>query len=708
MIEPEYEDIQAELSFFDAPSQALVSRRAVLMALAAGASLAMLPEWMTKAAYAAEPLGADEGVLVVIQLGGGNDGLNTVIPTGNGTYYDKRKSLAIPANSALPLASGVGLHPSLVKLKERYDQGKVAVIQGIGHANPNLSHFDSMATWMSGWAGGPTRTGWLGRYLDGLGTDPFYGLTLGSGVPLHLIGSRSMATSLPVSKSNIFGADLSDPVTRRLCDGIKAFGDVSPGLGSLADQVVSAGRRSLDVSTMLAPAYPAQITGASGSLTSQMDLCARLVNANLGVRVFNVSLGSFDTHSGQAGAQKQKFVDLDAAIDTFFKTLAPEFAGRVTLMTFSEFGRRVETNGSSGTDHGTASVAFVVGDKVRGGLYGEQPSLTNLDSAGNMRATVDFHSLYATMTDKWLDGDSRELLGANFEPIDLFLARPNGPVIQRPVPVAPPVVAVPPPAPAATAAVVTGRPVTWPKAYRLVTARGAVHSYGGANTSGDAPSSERAVSVVSTPDQKGYWVATQNGNVHAFGSAGNHGSMAGQRLNAPIVGMAATATGKGYWLLGRDGGIFSYGDAQFFGSTGSLKLNQPVVGITAAPNGGGYWFVASDGGIFSFGPGAQFYGSTGSMRLNKPVVSMAATPSGKGYWLVASDGGIFSFGDAEYFGSTGAMKLNQPIVGLAPTPTGKGYRFVAADGGIFCFGDASFEGGLGAGSDGTPVVGIAT
>ena len=194
----------------------------------------------------------------------------------------------------------------------------------------------------------------------------------------------------------------------------------------------------------------------------------------------------------------------------------------------------------------------------------------------------------------------------------------------------------------------------------------------------------------------GYWTATPSGAVVTHSNATFLGSPAGSgdRLNQPVVGMAAEPAGHGYWLVASDGGIFAYGDARFYGSTGGLRLNQPIVGMAATTDGGGYWLVASDGGIFSYGD-ARFYGSTGGLRLNQPIVGMAATPDGGGYWLVASDGGIFSFGDARFFGSSGSIKLNEPIVGMAATPDGGGYWLVASDGGIFTFGDAAFDGSLG-------------
>jgi len=204
-----------------------------------------------------------------------------------------------------------------------------------------------------------------------------------------------------------------------------------------------------------------------------------------------------------------------------------------------------------------------------------------------------------------------------------------------------------------------------------------------------------------------YWLVASDGGVFAFGGLASLGSMGGQHLDKPIVGMAATADEQGYWLDASDGGIFAFGDAGFYGSMGGQPLNKPVVGMAATPDGGGYWLVATDGGIFAFGD-AGFYGSTGSLTLNRPVVSMAATKDGKGYWLVASDGGIFAFGDASFHGSTGSLTLNRPVVSMAPSGGGGGYWLVASDGGIFAFGDAKFYGSEGGSPLAHPIVAMGT
>jgi hypothetical protein len=255
--------------------------------------------------------------------------------------------------------------------------------------------------------------------------------------------------------------------------------------------------------------------------------------------------------------------------------------------------------------------------------------------------------------------------------------------------------------------------------YWQVASDGGVFNYGAANFYGSAGSlklNAPVVGMAATQDQGGYWLVGSDGGIFSYGDASFFGSTGGMKLNAPVVGMAATPyspgaggapaspAGLGYWLVASDGGVFNYGDAKFFGSTGGTTLNKPIVGIAPTPDGKGYWLVASDGGVFSYGD-ATFYGSTGGMKLNQPIVGMAATPDGKGYWLVASDGGVFSYGDATFYGSTGGTVLNQPVVGISSSPDGKGYWLTAADGGVFNYGDANFYGSSGSIKLNKPVVG---
>jgi len=216
------------------------------------------------------------------------------------------------------------------------------------------------------------------------------------------------------------------------------------------------------------------------------------------------------------------------------------------------------------------------------------------------------------------------------------------------------------------------------------------------------------VGIAETPDGAGYWLVSSDGGVFAFGTARFYGSMGGQLLNRPIVGIAATPDGQGYWLVASDGGVFNYGDAQFHGSMGGLHLNAPVVGIASADDGG-YWLAGSDGGVFNFGD-ASFFGSAGATPLNRPVSGIAASPDGMGYWMVGSDGGVFNYGDAGFFGSVPGQGIvgQPPVDGIARTPTGKGYWLVGATGAVYTYGDAAFLGAPNASKLVASVSGIAS
>jgi lysophospholipase L1-like esterase len=246
--------------------------------------------------------------------------------------------------------------------------------------------------------------------------------------------------------------------------------------------------------------------------------------------------------------------------------------------------------------------------------------------------------------------------------------------------------------------------------YWEVASDGGIFSFGDAGffgSMGGQTLNEPIVGMAALNGRQGYWLVAADGGLFNFGDAGFFGSMGGKTLNEPIVGMAATPDGLGYWEVASDGGIFDFGDAAFFGSMGGMALNKPIVGMAATPDGLGYWEVASDGGIFDFGD-AAFFGSAGSLPLNSPVVGMATAPGGSGYWLVAADGGIFTYGSAGFFGSAGAVPLNKPVVDMAATPDGGGYWLVASDGGIFDYGDAPYLGSMGGTSLAAPVVGAAS
>ena len=396
----------------------------------------MVPGWEDYAAEAA-PIGPRDGILVVLLMGGGNDSLNMVVPTGDSAYYSQRGTLAIPAADALSIGAGVGLHPSLAFLKQRFDAGQLAVVRGVGYPNPDLSHFTSMAIWMQAWGGaglGPG-TGWLGRWLDGMNStpDPFRGLSIGSGVPLHFAGAQTRATA--VGSSPGFGVS-TDANDLRMFQVLKDLGAASTTTGRWGDAIAANEKVLIDTSAAMAPSYTPTLP--TGRLVQELTLAARLINADLGARVIGVSYGDFDSHAAQPAMHEARMAELNAGLQAFFATLSPTYTSRTTVMTFSEFGRRLERNGSNGTDHGTAASMFLIGENVKGGLHGTPPSLTTLSSGRQLVATSDFRQVFSSVLTRWLAADATAILGANHAPFDLFVRTPGQVVPPPPPPVVTP------------------------------------------------------------------------------------------------------------------------------------------------------------------------------------------------------------------------------------------------------------------------------
>jgi uncharacterized protein (DUF1501 family) len=420
-----------------------MSRRSFLQALgvgagAVGAAAAIGSNIVERLeAFGVGSTTADDGILVLVMLDGGNDGLNTVIPYADANYRTLRPGIRYDApgtgaNAVLDIGvAGFGLHPSLVQLRQRYAQGQVAIVNGVGYTPPDMSHFSSMGYWMNGWSTAPPNAfgnGWVGRYLDtlsGAASDELLGVCIGQTVPLHMVGSVARAAGLPTYLNDAFGMDRTDAGDVRMFDTVAGYSTAATGLDQWGDSYARTMKSVLDLATRVQPAY-AQPNNTDAEVVRQLTLVARLINAGLGTRVFHTNLGGFDTHADQRGQHADLLGDFDRAITAFYATLEARFHNNVTILTFSEFGRRPEEN-DAGTDHGTASVNFVIGNNVAGGMHGTPPGLAraSLDSNRNLRPSVDFRSVYANVLREWMKVDPYPILGGQYPSMGLIARAPN-------------------------------------------------------------------------------------------------------------------------------------------------------------------------------------------------------------------------------------------------------------------------------------------
>jgi uncharacterized protein (DUF1501 family) len=361
---------------------------------------------------------------VMIELAGGNDGLSTVVPYGDNNYYGLRGGLAIPAASAsaLPIGQGLGFHPALAYINSRFQGGDVAVLRGIGHPDLDHSHFSGIAKIAAGVSGQalPT-TGWLGRYLDTLNGGSYAGISVGdSGIPLVLRSLSSEVIGIPSNTSGLFGADSSTNRGDRLVyESLSALGALDTGKGVWANKAAKMVQSSMGTAKVIDPIFT-PVADKLHPLARDLSFAARILNLNLGARVISVRIGGFDTHAGQLNVHNKLMTELDLGIKTFFEQLNPAWHNSVVLATFSEFGRRAKANDSGGTDHGAASMAMVIGGRVRGGLYGTQPSLTALDSRGDLQFSMDIRSEFASLLSEWMKVDDQQILGGNFEKLGII------------------------------------------------------------------------------------------------------------------------------------------------------------------------------------------------------------------------------------------------------------------------------------------------
>ena len=363
-----------------------------------------------------------ERILVVVELSGGNDGLNTVVPFGDETYYRVRPNLGIPKSEVLPIADGFGFHPSLVGFERLYKEGLMGIVHGCGYDSPSLSHFSSMGFWHTGVPNGGEPFGWLGRLADGV-----YDHDAQGNVIVNIGTSQSLAVRARNHQPLVFNDPRSfrrqgSEAEKQAIEAMQPASPTNPTLEFLSATATNAVESSQFVREAAA-GYSTPIDYGIGGLSPQLRRVAALINADMPTRIYYVSYSgnSFDTHVHQAAPHARLLAYTADAVRGFIEDLRR--IGRVddvAMMMFTEFGRRVEENASLGTDHGTATPMFVIGPGVKGGLYGRPPSLTDLDD-GNLKMTTDFRRVYATMIEEWLGfSDTESILKGSFDPMGLF------------------------------------------------------------------------------------------------------------------------------------------------------------------------------------------------------------------------------------------------------------------------------------------------
>lgn len=425
----------------DIPQDAYSRRLFLQQGVTLASMMATVPFFVERSAHAMmRPIGSmtssqagvpEDRVLVVVQLGGGNDGLNTVVPYGNDEYYRRRPSLGIKApgqeGGALRIdgVDGVGLHPNMTGLKELMDDGVASIVQGVGYPNPNRSHFASMDIWHTAETSGKG-FGWIGKYFDNTcnGTpEPQAGMAIGNQVPLAMNGSIQSPISFESADAFRWaGQDLHSSL-REPYDNITREGR-TPGTagGSQMDFLM---RTSLDAQLAsdrirAAVAKQTLVQYPGNRLAQQLKIVSAMIRDEMPTRVYYVSLGGFDTHANQSFQHASLMTQLSQSLNAFYKDMkAQGNSKRVLTMVFSEFGRRVSQNASGGTDHGTAAPMYFVGDMLRPGLLGQHPSLRDLDN-GDLKFQVDFRSVYTSVLQDWMKSPANEILGQQYKKANLI------------------------------------------------------------------------------------------------------------------------------------------------------------------------------------------------------------------------------------------------------------------------------------------------
>lgn len=401
-----------------------MSRRGFLTACigvgAAGAVASSPTATWTDVLLAAEdrPLQAGTRILVLITLYGGNDGLNTVIPFTDNAYQDARPELAYAADKVIKLDDQYGLNPGMTGMANIFQDGSLAIVRGVGYPKPDRSHFRSMDIWQSASLDNSVKTGWVGRWLDSAGEDPLRALHFGRVIPPLAVGQKTVGALFsrevkPSDGSSELVAALSQPhpddspAMRMVCESYRSAAHVNRGLESLF----------VEDGPLAVKPQP-----EGNGLAVQLDAVAACIAAEVPTQVYSVELEGFDTHAGERKTQQKLLGELDKAVAGFMKQISGRKHGKdVVVMAYSEFGRRVAANASDGTDHGTAGPVFIAGDRVRGGFYGDDPSLTDLVD-DDLKVTTDFRDVYHEILVRGLGSDSEAVLGKSRKDIGFLKA----------------------------------------------------------------------------------------------------------------------------------------------------------------------------------------------------------------------------------------------------------------------------------------------
>jgi uncharacterized protein (DUF1501 family) len=396
--------------------------------------------------------GKDSTILVVLQMAGGNDGLNTVVPYSNDFYHKARPKIGLSADKVLSLNGDIGFNGALTGFKNLYDSGNLAVVQGVGYPNPNRSHFRSTEIWQTASDSDKIeKYGWLGRYFDNAcaGADPTVGVTIGSQLPEAFFSKKPQGICLnnPQNYRFMSNGSATEESYRKLNE-LEMSAPVPDGGPSMAPEENSGGtiaslaagmpmqggsavdfitRTALDAQMSsdkvraIAAKVQNQAVYPGSQLGTSLKLVAKLIGGGLPTRVYYVSQGGYDTHTNQVNTQTRLLQDLGDSTKAFVDDMkAQGNMQRVLVMTFSEFGRRVSENANGGTDHGAAAPMFIVGNKVKAGLLGKYPSLASQDLfEGDIKYNVDFRNVYASVLENWLKTKSAPILGKHFEPLAL-------------------------------------------------------------------------------------------------------------------------------------------------------------------------------------------------------------------------------------------------------------------------------------------------